>query len=61
MWMDRREISDGRGNTRRGFSATTSINRKEFGLAYNNFLKTGEAMIGETVKIQLDVELVKKK
>jgi polyisoprenoid-binding protein YceI len=55
------EINDPRGFTRRGFSATTSINRKEFGLAYNNFLKTGEAMIGDTVKIQLDVELVKKK
>ena len=55
------EISDPRGNARRGFSATTTINRKDFGLSYNNFLKTGEALIGDTVKIQIDVELAKKK
>jgi polyisoprenoid-binding protein YceI len=55
------EITDPWGNSRRGLSATTSINRKEFGLTYNNLLKTGEAAVGDTVKIQLDVELVKKK
>jgi polyisoprenoid-binding protein YceI len=55
------EIGDPWGNTRRGFSAATSINRKDFNLTYNNALKTGEAVIGDTVKIQIDVELVKKK
>jgi polyisoprenoid-binding protein YceI len=55
------EISDPWGNARRGLSATTTINRKEFGLTYNNLLKTGEAAIGDNVKIQLDVEMVKKK
>jgi len=55
------EISDPWGNARRGLSATTTINRKEFGLVYNNLLKTGEAAVGDVVKIQLDVELVKKK
>ena len=55
------EISDPWGNARRGLSATTTINRKEFGLVYNNLLKTGEAAVGDNVKIQLDVELVKKK
>ena len=55
------EISDPWGNTRRGFSATTSINRKDFNLTYNNLLKSGEAVVGDTVKIQIDVEMVKKK
>ncbi len=55
------EVADPWGNTRRGFSANTSINRKDFGLTYNNLLKTGEAVVGETVKIQIDVEFVKKK
>jgi polyisoprenoid-binding protein YceI len=55
------EITDSMGNARRGFSATTSINRKDFNLTYNNLLKTGEAVVGENVKIQIDVEFVKKK
>jgi polyisoprenoid-binding protein YceI len=55
------EITDPWGNARRGFSATTTINRKDFNLTYNNVLKSGEAAIGDTVKIQIDAELVKKK
>ena len=55
------EMTDPCGNPRRGFSATTTINRKDFNLLYNNTLKTGEAMIGDNVKIQIDAEMVKKK
>ncbi len=55
------EIIDQGGNARRGFSATTSINRKDFNLTYNNTLKSGEAVVGDMVKIQIDVEMVKKK
>ena len=55
------EITDSWGNGRRGFSATTTINRKDFGLVWNNMLKTGEAVVGDNVKIQIDVEMVKKK
>lgn len=55
------EIIDAWGNPRRGFSATTQINRKDFGLTWNNLLKSGEAVVGDNVKIQLDVEIVKKK
>jgi polyisoprenoid-binding protein YceI len=54
-------MTDPWGNARRGFSAATTINRKDFNLVYNNLLKTGEAVIGDKVKIQIDVELVKKK
>jgi polyisoprenoid-binding protein YceI len=55
------ELTDPWGNSRRGISATTTINRKDFNLAYNNLLKTGEAVVGDNVKIQIDAEIVKKK
>ena len=55
------ELADPWGNLRRGFSATTTINRKDYGVVWNNTLKTGEAVVGDNVKIQLDIELVKKK
>jgi polyisoprenoid-binding protein YceI len=55
------ELTDPWGNARRGFSATTTINRKDFGVVWNNTLKTGEAVVGDNVKIQIDIELVKKK
>ncbi len=54
-------LTDPWGNSRRGISATTSINRRDFNLTYNNLLRTGEAVVGDTVKIQIDAELVKKK
>ena len=55
------EITDPWGNSRRGISAATTINRKDFNLVYNNLLKTGEAVVGDNVKIQIDAEMVKKK
>jgi len=55
------ELSDPWGNWRRGISATTTINRRDFNLTYNNLLKTGEAVVGDNVKIQIDAEMVKKK
>jgi len=55
------ELTDPWGNSRRGISATTTINRKDFNLIYNNVLKTGEAVVGDNVKIQIDLELIKKK
>jgi polyisoprenoid-binding protein YceI len=54
-------IDDPWGNERRGFSASTTINRKDFGLVYNHLLKTGEAVVGDTVKIQIDVEIKRPK
>lgn len=55
------EMTDPWGNSRRGISATTTINRRDFNLVYNNLLKTGEAVVGDNVKIQIDAEMVKKK
>jgi polyisoprenoid-binding protein YceI len=47
------------GGERTGFSAETSISRKEFGLLWNQILETGGLAVGDVVKISLDVELVK--
>jgi polyisoprenoid-binding protein YceI len=55
------EMTDPWGNPRRGISAATAINRKDFNLVYNKLLNTGEAMVGDTVKIQIDAEMTKKK
>jgi polyisoprenoid-binding protein YceI len=54
-------MTDPWGNLRRGISATTTINRKDFNLVYNKLLGTGEAVVGDTVKIQIDAEFTKKK
>jgi polyisoprenoid-binding protein YceI len=54
-------IDDPWGSVRRGFSATTTIIRKDFGLVYNHLMKTGEAVVGDTVKIQIDVEIKRPK
>jgi len=49
------------GGTRRGASATTKINRQDFGIVFmSNTLPGGDQMIGDTVTITLDIEMVKK-
>jgi polyisoprenoid-binding protein YceI len=47
------------GNTRVAISATTKINRKDFGLTWNAALETGGILVGEKVTITLDVQFVK--
>jgi len=47
------------GNTRIATSATTKINRKDFGLTWNAALETGGILVGDEVTITLDVEFVK--
>ena len=47
------------GNTRIGLSASTKINRKDFGLTWNSTLEAGGVLVGEDVTITLDVELIK--
>lgn len=51
---------DPMGKMRLGGGATTKINRKDFGLAYNKALETGGVLIGEEVDITIDVELTQK-
>jgi polyisoprenoid-binding protein YceI len=47
------------GNTRVAVSATTKINRKDFGLTWNAALETGGILVGDEVTITLDVQFVK--
>jgi polyisoprenoid-binding protein YceI len=47
------------GNIRIGLSATTKINRKDFGLSWNAALETGGILIGEDVQISLEVQFIK--
>jgi polyisoprenoid-binding protein YceI len=47
------------GMTRIGFSATTKISRKDFGLTWNAALETGGILVGEEVTLTLDVQFVK--
>lgn len=50
------EGKDPWGSVRSGFTATTTIHRKDFGLAWNQTLETGELLVGEQVEITLEVE-----
>jgi polyisoprenoid-binding protein YceI len=47
------------GNTRIGLSATTKINRKDFGLMWNAALETGGILVGDEVTLTLDVQFIK--
>jgi len=47
------------GNTRIGLSATTKINRKDFGLTWNAALETGGILVGEDVAITLEIQFIK--
>ena len=55
------EIKDPWGNARRGASATTKINRQDFGLKYNKLLETGGLAVGNDVAITIDLEMTAKK
>ncbi len=47
------------GNTRVAVSATTKINRKDFGLTWNTALETGGILVGDEVTVTLDLQFVK--
>jgi polyisoprenoid-binding protein YceI len=47
------------GGERAGFSATTTIDRKHFGLEWNKALETGGLLVGEKVELNLEIEAVK--
>jgi len=50
------EGKDPWGNLRSGFTATTTINRKDFGLTWNEVVETGQLLVGDEVEITLEVE-----
>jgi polyisoprenoid-binding protein YceI len=55
-----KEVTDPYGMVRRGFSATTKVHRQDYGLVWSGVSKAGEAVVGDDIKISLDIELVKK-
>ncbi len=48
------------GNERIGVSATTDVNREDFGLTWNQALETGGWLVGKSVRIELSVEAIRK-
>ncbi|HWS57031.1 MAG TPA: YceI family protein [Actinotalea sp.] len=46
------------GASRIGFSATTEISRKDFGLTWNAALETGGVLVSDKVKVALEIEAV---
>lgn len=53
-------VKDLRGNQRAAFTATTTINRKDFGVSWNRVLDTGGVVVSEEVTIVLEVEGIEK-
>ena len=52
-------VTDPWGNFRAGFSASGKINRKDFGLNFHKTLETGGLVVGDQVKIVLEIEGVR--
>jgi len=55
------QIDDPWGNRRAGFTATTQISRKEFGVRWNQLIESGGAVVSDSVKITLHIEVIRGK
>ena len=54
-------ITDPYGLTRAGATATTTINRLDFGVNWNAAIEAGGMTLGDKVKIEIDIEVVLEK
>ncbi len=54
------EVKDPSGAYKRGAVATTTLNRKDFGLNWNTALEAGGVLVGDTVKVTIDLQLARK-
>ena len=52
------QVIDPWGNIRSGFTIESSIDRFDFGLTWNALIETGGAMVGKSVKLQAEIEVV---
>lgn len=52
-------VKDPWGNTRRGATATTQIKRKDYGLTWDKMLETGGVVVGDEVRISLEIEMIR--
>lgn len=55
-----KEMKDPWGNTRVASTATTKVNRKDFGLNWNKALEAGGVLVGDDVTIEVTLEMIKK-
>lgn len=56
-----RRITDTEGRQRAAFTATTSLSRKEFGITWYQRLDGGGVVVGDTVKVELDISVVRQR
>ncbi len=54
------EVNGGRGQVKSGASATTKINRQDFGVSWSKTLDGGGLVVGDDVSITIEIEMVKK-
>jgi len=52
-------VQDPMGNLRLGASATTKLNRKDFGITWTKVLDGGGVVVGDEVTVTIEVEWVK--
>ncbi|MFH5883950.1 YceI family protein [Halalkalibaculum sp. DA3122] len=51
-------VGDPYGQTKAGFEITGSINRKEFGLTWSAVTEAGNVVVGDKIKLQLNVQFI---
>ncbi len=51
-------IVDSQGRTRAGATATTTVNRHDFGVSWNAALEAGGLTLGDNVAIEIDIQVV---
>jgi polyisoprenoid-binding protein YceI len=54
------QVKDPWGNTRAGFEIETTLDRKDYGIVWNKALDSGGVMLGDDVKVAINLETVKK-
>jgi len=52
-------VRDPYGNERVAFTATTSLDRKDYGLTWNQALETGGVVVGDRVDIEIEIQAIK--
>jgi len=52
-------ITDPYGMRRAGFSVTGKLNRKDYGMTYNQLIETGGAVVGEIINIDIHIEFTR--
>lgn len=52
-------VKDPYGNVKAGFSITGNVNRKEYGLRWNAVTEAGSVVVGDIIKLDLNVQVVK--